>query len=80
MAAELPKRLTENGVPGARRSTRRGSDVSAHLCAHEEPGKIVVSLINLALPHAAASRLERPSAPSDHVSSVVGDYFRFDAE
>ncbi|GGD90733.1 alpha/beta fold hydrolase [Microbacterium murale] len=26
---------------------------SAHLCMHEEPGKFVVSLVNLALPHAA---------------------------
>lgn len=28
---------------------------SAHLCMHEEPGKFVVSLVNLALPHAVAS-------------------------
>ena len=27
---------------------------SAHLCMHEEPGKFVVSLVNLALPHAVA--------------------------
>lgn len=27
---------------------------SAHLCMHEEPGKFVVSLVNLALPHAIA--------------------------
>lgn len=25
---------------------------SAHLCMHEEPGKFVVSLVQLALPHA----------------------------
>lgn len=28
---------------------------SAHLCMHEEPGKFVVSLVNLALPHAAVA-------------------------
>jgi pimeloyl-ACP methyl ester carboxylesterase len=28
---------------------------SAHLCMHEEPGKFVVSLVNLALPHATGA-------------------------
>jgi len=28
---------------------------SAHLCMHEEPGKFVMSLVDLALPHAAAA-------------------------
>ncbi|MDQ0643951.1 alpha/beta fold hydrolase [Microbacterium murale] len=32
---------------------------SAHLCMHEEPGKFVVSLVNLALPHAAATASAR---------------------
>lgn len=35
---------------------------SAHLCMHEEPGKFVVSLVNLVLPHAVVTQPEHRDA------------------